>query len=94
MLEWVSQLQGNFLTQESNQGLLHCRRILYQLSYQGSPTIIFHLFLVVIGPGDGAGPREEPVRTPVSDRASPQLCVCVWVFYLFGNHLAWLNGKG
>ena len=23
--------------QESNQGLLHCRRILYQLSYQGSP---------------------------------------------------------
>ena len=25
------------LTQESNQGLLHCRRILYQLSYQGSP---------------------------------------------------------
>ena len=26
-----------FLTQESNQGLLHCRWILYQLSYQGSP---------------------------------------------------------
>ena len=24
-------------TQESNQGLLHCRRILYQLSYQGGP---------------------------------------------------------
>jgi len=23
-------LQGNFLTQESNQGLLHCRRIHYQ----------------------------------------------------------------
>ena len=30
-------LQGNFLTQESNQGFLHCRQILYQLSYQGSP---------------------------------------------------------
>ena len=29
-------LQGLFLTQESNWGLLHCRRILYQLSYQGS----------------------------------------------------------
>ena len=26
-----------FLTQELNGGLLHCRRILYQLSYQGSP---------------------------------------------------------
>ena len=27
----------DLLTQESNQGLLHCRQILYQLSYQGSP---------------------------------------------------------
>ena len=27
-----------FPTQESNRGLLHCRHILYQLSYQGSPT--------------------------------------------------------
>ena len=26
-----------FVTQEMNQGLLHCRQILYQLSYQGSP---------------------------------------------------------
>ena len=33
----LSLLQRIFLTQESNQGLLHCRRILYQLSYQGSP---------------------------------------------------------
>ena len=29
-------LQGIFPTQESNQDLLHCRRILYQLSHQGS----------------------------------------------------------
>ena len=28
-------LQGIFLTQEMNWGLLHCRQILYQLSYQG-----------------------------------------------------------
>ena len=33
----LSLLQQIFLTQESNQGLLHCRQILYQLSYQGSP---------------------------------------------------------
>ena len=33
----LSLFQGIFLTQESNQGLLHCRRIFYQLSYQGSP---------------------------------------------------------
>jgi len=32
-----SLLQGIFPTQESNQGPLHCRWILYQLSYQGSP---------------------------------------------------------
>ena len=31
-----SLLQGIFPTQESNQGLLHSRWILYQLSYQGS----------------------------------------------------------
>ena len=29
--------QGNFLTQGSNPGLLHCREILYCLSHQGSP---------------------------------------------------------
>ena len=31
----LSLLQGNFPTQELNQGLLHCGLILYQLSYQG-----------------------------------------------------------
>ena len=36
ILEWVA-FQGIFPTQGSNQGLLHCRQILYQLSYQGSP---------------------------------------------------------
>ena len=33
----LSLLQGVFPTQELNLCLLHCRRILYQLSYQGSP---------------------------------------------------------
>ena len=33
----LSLLLGNFPTRESNWGLLHCRWILYQLSYQGSP---------------------------------------------------------
>ena len=33
----LSLLQGIFPTQESNQGLLHCRQILHQLSLQGSP---------------------------------------------------------
>ena len=30
-------LQGIFQTQESNPVLLHCRQILYRLSYEGSP---------------------------------------------------------
>ena len=33
----LSHLQGIFLTQEFNPGLLHCRWVIYQLSYQGSP---------------------------------------------------------
>ena len=35
----LSLLQWIFPTQESNRGLLHCRQILYQLSYQGSPNV-------------------------------------------------------
>ena len=38
---WVgchALLQGIFPTQGSNPGLLHCSQILYQLSYQGSPS--------------------------------------------------------
>ena len=32
-------LQGIFPIQELNLGLLHCRQIVYQLSYKGSPCI-------------------------------------------------------
>ena len=39
-LEWVGYpfFQHIFLTQESNWDLMHCRYILYQLSYQGCPN--------------------------------------------------------
>ena len=36
----LSLLQGIFLTQESNRGLLHRRWILYQLNVQGSSNIL------------------------------------------------------
>ena len=36
----LSLLMQNLLTQESNQGLLHCRRILNQLSYARSPLVL------------------------------------------------------
>ena len=32
----LALLQGNFPTQGSNPGLLHCRQIIYYLSYQGN----------------------------------------------------------
>ena len=35
-----SLLQGIFPTQGLNPGLLHCRKILYQLSHEGSPRIL------------------------------------------------------
>ena len=36
----LALLQGIFPTQGSNPGLPHCRQILYQLSYKGSPRIL------------------------------------------------------
>ena len=38
-------LQGVFLTQELNRGLLYCRQIFYQLSYQASPLVVeYHVW--------------------------------------------------
>ena len=37
----LSLLRGNFPTQELSQGLLHCRWILYQLSYQGRSPYVY-----------------------------------------------------
>ena len=39
-------LQQIFLTQESNWGLLHCRWILHQLNYQGSPLDIVSIICI------------------------------------------------
>ena len=43
-----SLLQGIFLTRESNPHLLHCRQILYCLSYQGSPLSIMDLVILSV----------------------------------------------
>ena len=49
-------LQGLFPTQGSYRGLLHCRRILYHLSHQGSPRILEW----VSSPEDLPDPGIEP----------------------------------
>ena len=43
----LSPLQQIFATQESNWDLLHCRRILYQPSYQSSPSKAFFSKLII-----------------------------------------------
>ena len=44
----LSLLQQIFLTQESNQGLLQCRWILYQLRYQGIQKIVYIMCYAVL----------------------------------------------
>ena len=48
---WSGQpipFQWIFQTQESNWSLLHCRQILYQLSYQGNPPPHTHIGSVML----------------------------------------------
>ena len=62
-------LQGFFLTQESNQDLLHCRRILYQLSCQGSHIKNTNDYLGGVSTG-------RPGEVVISIRKSPApLCL-------------------
>ena len=51
----LSLLQGIFLTQESNWGLLHCRQSLYCLSHQGSPFSIPPLLWQDVALGQALG---------------------------------------
>ena len=44
----LSLLQEIFPTQELNWGLLHCRRIFYQLSYKGSPNSLVQFSCSVV----------------------------------------------
>ena len=61
----LSLLQGMFLTKELNQGLLHSRRILNQLSYQGRPRGCIQQLL--IKEGRGCGDREEQSKNNSAD---------------------------
>ena len=71
----LSLLQEIFPTQESNQSLLHCRQILYQLSYQGSHSfyagaeILVCLLLPLPSTNCPASSTGHPSRLP---RSTPQ----------------------
>ena len=52
----LSLLQQISPTQELNWGLLHCRRIFYQLSYQGSPnnylmSVLIKVYIFIMNSG-------------------------------------------
>ena len=74
-------LQGIFPSQESNPGLLHCRRILYSLSHQGSPMYILqdpeHM---LIPPGSFTwwlSPRVVYSCLPLCFHSILCVCVCI-----------------
>ena len=73
-------LQGIFPTQESNWCLLHCRRILYQLSYQGSPAPVV---VEVKEEALAKRGRPSPSISPSLDLPTPPGPVC-----LHGNQTA------
>ena len=55
-------LQGIFPTQGLNPGLPHCRRILYQLSHQGSPRILEWVAYPLSIPNPGIEPGSPALQ--------------------------------
>ena len=81
-VEWVAICfsKGSSPTQGSNPGLPHCRQILYQLSYQGSPN------LTGSGGSDGKGSAcnvgdlgwiPGSGRSPGQGNGNPLHCSCL-----------------
>ena len=87
-------LQQIFLTQELNQGLLHCRWILNQLSYQGSPKVrvkVAQSLLTLCNPMDYTvhGILQARIQDQLSllqgifltQGSNPGFPHCGWIFY-------------
>ena len=72
-------LQGIFSTQGSNPGLPYCRRILYQLSHQGSPRILEWVgYPFSSGSSQpGINPRSPTLQAdslPAEPQEKPRMC--------------------
>ena len=80
-------LQGIFLTQELNPGLLHCRQILYQLSYEGSPHRQEYWSGVL--PFPSPGHRPDPGIEPESLMSPALPGGCFITGTILEPHLAW-----
>ena len=95
----LSLLQWIFPTQGSNSGLQHCRRILYQLSHQGSPRILE--WVAIPSPADLPDPGIEPGSPALqadftswarstsitNSKESLHICLCFQVWHL--NSIRW-----
>ena len=77
----LSLPQGILLTQGSNPGLWHCRRILYQLSYKGSPRVLEWV----------AYPFSRVLPDPGIEPGSPALQADSLPTELSGNLIHWQN---
>ena len=71
----LSLLQQIFSTQESNHGLLQCRWILYQLSYQGSPKKV-----------EGKNQKGGPKRQKPAGMYGSAFCFCLFHHHSMGCH--------
>ena len=84
IMEWVAKslLQGIFLTQGSNPGLLHRRRVLCRLSPQGSPsqTVMCCSSLVL-----GAEVPEGTEFCLFCSLLQPRICNSVWLVVFLVN---------
>ena len=66
----LSLLQWIFLTKEWNWGLLHCRQILYQLTYQGSLRVLLAGNYMASPRGGNGNPLQcSSLENPVDRRA-------------------------
>ena len=65
---------GIFPTQGSNPGLPHCKRILYQLSHQGSCALMMGWFpctAAVLGSPNAQGKPAQHIHLPLGGRRAP-----------------------
>ena len=69
----LSLIQGIFPTQGSNPGLLHCRRILYQLSHREAQLI--RALLKERQTGKKKKDSKQKIKTQNPSIALPKLCL-------------------
>ena len=84
----LSLLQGIFPTQGSNPGLLHCRRILYDLSHKRSPRTLKWVAYTFRGssqPKNGTGGRPSQVDFLPTELSGKTWACWIWSLLCWGN---------